>query len=146
MRSFEVHEQIAAPIEIAWTRMVAVESWPDWLPTVRSVEALQPGPFAVGARYRLRQPRLPAAVWRVTELVPGRSFAWESRTPGTVTLGEHILQPRGPDACSVHLRLTLRGPISGLAAWIGGRLIRDYIALEARSLAGTAERDLADER
>lgn len=139
MRSFEVRQEIEAPIEAAWSCMSTVDAWPDWLPTVRSVEPLQVGPLAVGARYRLRQPKLPAVVWRVSALDPGRSFAWESRTPGTVSLGEHELAARGPDSCTVVLRLTLSGPFSGLAARIGGHLIREYVELEARSLRKTVE-------
>ena len=139
MRSFEASQDIQASIEAAWSCMVAVEAWPAWLPTVRSVEPLQDGPLAVGSRYRLRQPRLPSAVWRVTELEPGRSFAWESRSPGSVGVGEHCLTARGPDACTAHLRLTLDGPLSGVVAWLGGRRIGDYVATEARSLREIAE-------
>lgn len=134
MKSFEVREEIEAPIEAAWMRMVAVERWPEWLPTVRAVEPLQNGPLAVGARYRLRQPRLPPAEWRVTELEPGVAFAWESRSPGIVSIGEHRLTARGPQACGVHLRLVLNGPLSVPTAWLAGGLIQRYVALEARAL------------
>ena len=38
------------------------------------------GPLAVGAKARIKQPRMFARVWEVTEFEPERSFTWQSVT------------------------------------------------------------------
>jgi uncharacterized membrane protein len=76
---------IAAPPDRVWSVVVDVDRWPERIPTVDAVERLDDGPLAVGSRTRLQQPRLPAGVWTITELTPGRSFTWESRSPGVTS-------------------------------------------------------------
>ena len=77
---------IAAPPEAVWAVVVDVERWPERIPTVETVERLDDGPLRVGSRTRLQQPRLPTAVWTITELTDGSSYTWESSSPGvTVT-------------------------------------------------------------
>ena len=54
---------IAAPVEKVWAAMTDVQRWSEWTPTVTSVDLLDGGPVRVGSPVRIRQPRLPAAVW-----------------------------------------------------------------------------------
>ena len=84
---------IAAPPEQVWSVVVDVERWPERIPTVDAVERLDAGPLAVGSRTRLQQPRLPTAVWTVTELADGSSYTWESSSPGVVVTATHVVEP-----------------------------------------------------
>src|SRR5688572_7852445 len=66
--------EIDAPRKTVWAVMIDVERWPEWTPTTTSVELLDRGPFVVGSRARIRQPRLPVVIWTVTTLESERYF------------------------------------------------------------------------
>ena len=129
---------IAAPPERVWEVLVDVERWPERYPTVDSVERLDDGPFAVGSRARLRQPKLPEAVWTVTELTEGTSYTWESRSPGVLGVASHVVEPH-PEGTRLTLALDVSGPLAGLG-WLmtKARAKRD-VETEAASIKGVAE-------
>jgi carbon monoxide dehydrogenase subunit G len=129
---------IAAPPERVWEVVIDVERWAERIPTVESVERLDAGPLAVGSRTRLRQPRLPEAVWTVTELTEGSSYTWESRSPGVTVTAAHLVEPH-PDGSRLTLDLTVSGPMS-LVGWVMTRsLTKRYVETEAASIKKAAE-------
>src|SRR3712207_5663719 len=91
----DVRERIeiaAAPSDV-WAVMIHVERWRDWTPTITSIKRLDGGPFRVGSRARVRQPRPPTAVWTVTALEPGRYFEWRNVSPGLTSVAGHRAEP-----------------------------------------------------
>jgi uncharacterized protein YndB with AHSA1/START domain len=118
---------IVAPPERVWEMIVDVERWPERIPTVDAVERLDDGPLAVGSRTRLRQPKLPTAVWTVTELSDGSSYTWESRSPGVTVKAAHIVEPH-PDGSRFTLGLTVSGPMSGIG-WLLTRSLTKQLRL-----------------
>ena len=129
---------IAAPPKRVWAVVVDVERWPERIPTVDAVERLDAGPLAVGARTRLRQPRLPEAVWTVTELTAGSSYTWESSSPGVTISATHIVEPH-PDGSRLTLVLTVSGLMSGIGWLMTRSLTRQYVEAEAASIKSAAE-------
>lgn len=128
---------IAAPPERVWAVLVDVERWPERIPTVEAVERLEPGPLAVGARTRLRQPRLRPAVWTVMELVGGSSFTWESSSPGVRIVATHVVEPHA-DGSRLTLALALSGPMAG-PGWLMTRsLTKTYVETEADAIRRAA--------
>lgn len=131
---FTTSRLIDAPSETVWAVLSDVAGWPEWTPTIRSVRRLDEGPLRVGSRAEVEQPRLPRAVWQVSEVVPGRSFTWEAHGPGLTTIGRHEVAPEGSGS-RVTLAIEQRGPMGAVAALVWRRLTQRYIDLEAASLA-----------
>jgi uncharacterized membrane protein len=131
--------EIAAPAEKVWTTMTDVQRWPDWTPTVTSVERLDDGPLRIGSRVRIRQPRLPAAVWTVTVLDVRRYFEWQSVTPGLKSVGGHRVEPTGAQSTRVTLTLSWTGWLTPLIRLLYGRLARRYVQTEAEGLKRRSE-------
>jgi uncharacterized membrane protein len=129
---------IAAPPERVWAVVVDVERWPERIPTVEAVERLDAGPLVVGSRTRLQQPRLPTAVWTVTELTAGRSYTWESSSPGVTVTASHVVEPH-PAGSRLTLSVTVSGPISGIGWLMTRSLTRRYVGTEADSVKYAAE-------
>jgi uncharacterized protein YndB with AHSA1/START domain len=106
---------IDAPPETVWEVTTDVERWPEWTPTVTSVEREDDGPLQVGSAARLSQLPMPKARWVVTELDPGRSFTWSTRVPGM-----HFTATHSMEACDGGTRNVLRveaGGLTVLLAW-----------------------------
>jgi uncharacterized membrane protein len=100
---------IDAPAERVWAVISNVERWPLWTPSVRSIRRLDPGPRRVGARHRIKQPRLPTTTWTVTELIEGESFAWTATGPGIWTSARSTASRRRPRGHGLPSRSTRRG-------------------------------------
>ncbi|OIV39063.1 hypothetical protein BIV57_02210 [Mangrovactinospora gilvigrisea] len=139
----EASVEIDAPAATVWRVLTQVEHAPEWTPSMRSVRREDAdAPLAVGSSARVKQPRLPAAVWRVTELDEGHAFTWESRAGGVVTVAGHEISAKEP-AGPVVVRLTIRqsGPLAGAARLFYGPMIQRYITAEAAGLKARCEAD-----
>ena len=130
---------IATPPDRVWAAMADVERWPAWTASVTRVERLDRGPFGVGSRARVRQPGFPAAVWTVTALEPGRSFAWRSAVPGLTSVAVHRVDPAGDNASRVTLAVTWSGPLAPVIRLLAGKRSRRYVELEAQGLKRRSE-------
>lgn len=135
---FETSIRIEAPPQQVWEIYSDVERWPEWTPSVTSVERLTPGSLIVGFRARVRQPRLPAATWTVTELVEGSHFIWEAKGPGLTTVGGHFVEA-DTDGTRAVGRLDQHGPGGAIIGWLTARLTRRYLEMEVQGLKARAE-------
>lgn len=137
---FEASIDITAPAEHVFAVYSDVERWPEWTRSVTSVERLDEGPLRVGSRARIRQPRLPVAVWEVTEVVPDRSFTWVARGPGVITTGSHVVTPLdGGDRVKATALLEQAGLLGPLVGRLTKRLTNDYLNTEVRGLKARCE-------
>lgn len=88
--------------------------------------------------FTVRQPKLPAARWRVTQLDPQKGFTWVSTGPGLLVRGRHIIE-RTSSGSRVTLAVEYSGALGPLLAWFTGSLNDRYIALEAAGLTRRTE-------
>ena len=142
---FEQSIDVAAAAERVFDLYRDVDHWPDWTESVSSVERLDGvGPLEVGSRTKIRQPKLPVATWKVTELVPGRSFTWVATGPGVRTTAGHVVEPTGEASCRVTAWLEQAGALGGLMGRLTRGLTDRYIAMELNGLKTRCEQPPTD--
>lgn len=134
---------IAAPADVVWRIYADVERWPDWTESVDRVDLVKGEALAMGAAARIKQPRLPRVTWVVTELTPGRSWTWEARSPGALTVAHHVVTPTGDGTARVEQSIDQTGPIGGLVGRLLAGTTRRYLRMEAEGLKATSERAAA---
>ena len=138
MRNFRIAIDIVAPVDRVWQVMSDVERWPEWTASVTSVTLLTDGPFAVGTRAKIKQPKFPPAFWKVIELEPGRSFTWESTAPGFRAVGTHSVEPTSTGSRAT-LVLDYHGLFGGLMGAMTSDITERYVTLEANGLKARSE-------
>ena len=134
MLSYEATAEINANRESIWRVLAAVDTWPAWLSTVSSVEPLDDQALRLGARYRIIQPKLRPARWIVTLLEPLYRFAWETRSPGLVIVGDHIIHESSPNSSTVVLRISFGGLLGRPVGRLTRNITEHYLTLEAAAL------------
>ena len=136
---YERSIDIDAPADDVWTIIEHVERWPEWSESMTSVERLSVGPFGVGSRAKVKQPRLPQAEWTVTEHDPPRSFRWEAKGPGVRSMGDHAVRPARTGRSTATLVFEQTGPLGAVIGALFGSMIRRYVDMEAEGLKRRAE-------
>jgi uncharacterized membrane protein len=140
MTTYSTSIDVKAPPEQVWAVLFDVERWPEWTASMTRVQRLDDGPLAVGSRAKVKQPRLPSIVWTVTELAPGKSFTWESRSPGALSIARHDIVPdESGHGSTVTLAVEQTGIIGGLVGGLLKGLTRRYVDTEAAGLKRRAE-------
>jgi uncharacterized protein YndB with AHSA1/START domain len=130
---------VDAPAPAVWAVLVDVERWPEWTASMSWLQRPHTGSLVVGEKIVVCQPRLGTRTWTVTEVDDGRSFTWESASPGVRTVAEHVLTPRIAGGCTATLRVTQRGPAARLVGAVLDRLTRRYLRMEAEGLKARSE-------
>jgi uncharacterized membrane protein len=138
MTSFSESVEIQAPPDRVWDVLRDVERWPEWTPSVTSVKPVDPGPFDVGTRVVIRQPKLRAARWRVTELHEGEGFTWVTHSPGVHVTARHQIEPTAGGS-RVKLSLQFSGPLAPLVTRLTRGLNERYLTMEAQGLKARSE-------
>jgi uncharacterized membrane protein len=131
--------EIGAPASLVWDVFTDVERWPEWTTSVVEVTPLDGPAIAAGARFAIKQPRLPVLVWCVTDVTPGAAWVWRSRSLGVEAVAVHEVVPAGPDRTIVRQRLEQRGALAAVSNLAMRRRVRRYLALEAAGLRGRVE-------
>ena len=136
---------ISAPPEVVWAVLSDVESWPAWTASITSVRPSSPDSLQVGSRVRIKQPRLPATVWTVSDLVEGERFTWTSTSPGVHTRASHRVV-RTAKGSRATLSIDQAGALGRLVGRLYGGLTRRYVEMEAAGLKRRSEKSAPQTR
>jgi len=135
--AFSVAVNIDAPPDQVFAVLCDVERWPEWTPTMTSVQRLDQGPFTVGSSAQIRQPKLRPAVWKVTEL-EAQNFTWVARAPGLRMKAGHRVERQGAGS-RVLLSFEMSGLMARVASRLFGGLIEQYVTTESQKLKQRSE-------
>jgi len=135
---FTIAVDIAAPPARVAAVMLDVERWHEWTASIRRVTILGGGPLAPGKRAFVRQPGVPPAFWKVTELDPMRGFTWTSYAPGLLVVGRHYAEAT-PGGSRATLSLDYTGFFGPLMARLTLGLNDKYLGLEGAGLKVRSE-------
>lgn len=139
MKRFHISVDIQAPPAVVWQIITDVERWPEWTPTVTSIQRLDDGPLDVGSSVRIRQPKLRPAVWHVKELDSvNRSFTWVTHGPGVRVTAHHWVESIEPGSRAT-LSLEFAGFLGPLVARMTRGLNERYLDMEAKGLKQRSE-------
>ncbi|MDX2283954.1 MAG: SRPBCC family protein [Bacteroidia bacterium] len=126
----------AAPARI-WQLWADVPGWPAWDSGLR--EARLDGPFAAGAKGRLRPDRGPAARFVITALDPGRSYTFRSAIPFGGLYVKRTLSVQNGQTVFTH-EVWFTGPLKGLFGRSLGARYQDLLPAVMHQLDQLARR------
>ena len=137
MRELKTAVEVKASPQELWAVLTDVTRWPEWTPSVQSVELLTGPVRGVGCKARIHQPKLRPAVWTVTTWEAGQRFRWASHSPGVAVIADHLIT-KTPSGCTVTLSLRFTGVLGTAVGLITRRL--GYLQVEAAGLKARCER------
>lgn len=135
---FKIDIDIKVPPSRVWEVIKDIERWPEWTASVRSIKRLDSGPLAVGSRARVYQPRLLPAVFEVTALEEGRSFAWVTQSLGVKATADHRVDPV-ENRSRATLSVQYHGALGNLVGRLMRSLTQNYLEMEAAGLKRRSE-------
>jgi uncharacterized membrane protein len=125
---------IEAPVQRVWEVFTDVERWPEWTPSVTSAAVIAGDGVVLGARVRIKQPRLPEMTWEVTRVEPGSTWTWVSRSPGAVTEAVHRVRALDDSTTRVEQVIEQTGIVGTLVGRLMRGMTRRYLAMEGAGL------------
>ena len=136
---YESSAEIDAPPATVWAVYCDVAHWSEWTASVEHAVALDGPELMVGARFAIKQPRLPKLVWEVTAVDPGRSWTWQNRSIGTTTVGWHDVTEMAHGRTRARQGIEQRGLLAPLFGALTSRLTERYLDMEAVGLKARSE-------
>jgi ligand-binding SRPBCC domain-containing protein len=126
MPSLQRSLTIDAPPARVYEAFTDFDRWLEWNPHLRKVRPLCEGPLEAGCTARIALKLSPlTSIWEVTEVNPGRSFAWASFSfPGVRLVFDHIAEAFDGGTVAT-LRIDIEGPLAFLTPLTGAIYTRN---------------------
>ena len=136
---FEKSIDIDAPQQRVWDMLSDLETWPQRIETVDTVELLTPAPVTKGSRVRLKQPKLGEGIWDITVWDAPSYFEWTQKTVGATSVAGQRVEALGEGRARLTLTLDLRGFLIPIFGRLFKKLTNRYMNLEAEGIKRAAE-------
>ena len=136
---FEKSIEIDAPQQRVWEVLTDLETWPQRIETVDTVELLTPAPITKGSRVRLKQPKLPEGDWDITVWDAPSYFEWTQKATGATSVAGHRVEALGESRARLTLTIDMRGLLIPIVAVFYKDLTNRYMNLEAEGMKRAAE-------
>ena len=136
---FEQSIDINATQQRLWEVVSNLDAWQRTVDTIEDLEILTPPPVDTGSRIRLKQFRLPEAIWTVTAWNPPGFFEWRQQANGVTSLAGHRVEAQGPDRARLVLTFDMRGLLVPIVGRVYSTMIRDYLRRETEGMKRAAE-------
>lgn len=133
-RSIEIE---ATPARV-WNVIADVGHWPEWTPSILSVEDISE-PFEAGGTATVQALGTPKSHYRVTRWEPGHGFDWQTKTRGTTATASHWVEPAGEGRSTATLTLEVPGIVAAVFKPFLGRTINRNLEMEANGLKRRSE-------
>jgi hypothetical protein len=131
------HVTSSAPPAAFFDRWAAMATWPEWSLDVEWVRL--DGPFAQGATGTLKPKGGPKVRFVVESLVQDKEFVDVSRLAGARLIFAHHITEAAGGGCTVHVQISMSGPLAFLWNRILGKGLRTSIQPDLDRLARVAE-------
>jgi hypothetical protein len=135
---------ISAPADHVWQVFTDVERWPTWTPSVVRATVVDGRSLEAGTAVRIKQPRMPALLWVVTEFTVGSSWTWVARSPGIVTSATHVVEGIDAVTSRISQRIDHRGVLAAVIGPLTASRTRRYLEQEAAGLKSHCEQTWSD--
>ncbi|MCB1283865.1 MAG: SRPBCC family protein [Microthrixaceae bacterium] len=135
---FEHSIEIAASPAAVFAVWTDVTRWPEWTRSVTSIEMVGDLPLQIGAKVRIRQPRLGTTTWTISEFEPDQAFTWVSSAPGLAGQATHRVQ-QTPTGTRATMSVDHTGFLAPIARALTAGITRRYLTYEAEGLKARAE-------
>lgn len=116
-----------------------LENWNLWTKSISKISFLENSKFFVGGKVEIIQPKMPSAIWVITEINENQSFTWTTKKLGVTITGEHALINRNQKTF-VEIRIKYDGFLASFLYKIGGKLTTEYLTLEINGLKKECEK------
>ena len=112
--------------------------WNQWTASIDEMSILNNDQPGAGARIKILQPKLPPAIWTITEILPDRSLTWEKRSFGLFMRSEHLVLTSN-NGTRVTIRMTYQGRLAWLFYMLTRSLTDRYMTMEIHGLKRVCE-------
>ncbi len=134
IKEFTTSHSSDLSLEALWKRVIQIEEWPAFTPSITSAHVAGNGQLDIGAHVVINQPGAPEATWTVTEFNEQKSFTYEMRRAGLVSVAHHAVEPTDTGGSVLHVSFSMQGRLAKVWGALMGKKIKEFLQLEVEGL------------